>query len=219
VDGPDHGGWRCWVGVRDGADYIDAANTLPRTIGLRCVNPLGTLTAAHDAFRDWGEAEGNTKSSAGKLLWMRAGAFTHFGLATLEFSGYASMAAGGLSAAMDAAGADVAESTEELKGQFSITEIGWRNYPEGMPRPAGPFRLLEGEEYAQARAAADATNKALHAKYPEFDGYQIHEWQPVKFGGSPTDIANKYPLTATEHQPLSRFWSGLQRRLTSPVGQ
>jgi len=63
-------------------------------LGLPCVNPLGTLIAAHDSFRDWGEAEGNTKTSAGKLLWMRAGAFTHFGLATLEFSGYASMAMG-----------------------------------------------------------------------------------------------------------------------------
>jgi len=52
--------------------------------------------------------------------------------------------------------------------------------------------------------AADPANYA---------GKQIHEIQPVKFGGSPTDPANKIALTPQEHYPLTTWWKRFQRGL------
>ena len=96
----------------------------------------------------------------------------------------------------------------ECNGQFSV--IDWSGYPEGGPRPAGPFRLLEGTEYQEARAAANAANGKLHSSYPEFGGYDLHEWHPIKMGGSPTAINNKYPLSRAEHKPYTDFWNGIR---------
>jgi RHS repeat-associated protein len=98
------------------------------------------------------------------------------------------------------------------EGSFSI--IDWTGYPEGLPRPSGPFRLLSEPEYQQARAAANAANRALHQADPAtYDGTDIHEIQPVKFGGSPTDVANKVPLPRSQHIPFTAWWNALQRDL------
>ena len=96
-------------------------------------------------------------------------------------------------------------------GEFSI--INWDNYPENIPQPQGPFRLINGEEYDAARAAANQTNRAIHAADPSLEGMQIHEIQPVKFAGSPTDITNKIPLTPLEHARVTTWWRVLQRML------
>jgi hypothetical protein len=74
--------------------------------------------------------------------------------------------------------------------------------------------LLEGDEYATARAAANQANRAMHAADPTLDGLQIHEIQPVKFGGSPTDPLNKIPLTPAVHARATTWWNQLQRGLT-----
>lgn len=97
-------------------------------------------------------------------------------------------------------------------GSFSITD--WTGYPEGLPKPDGPFQLLEGDEYSAARAAANQANRAIHAADPTLNGLQIHEIQPVKFGGNPTDPVNKIPLPPGEHAPATRWWNQLQRDLT-----
>lgn len=34
----------------------------------------------------------------------------------------------------------------------------------------------------------------------------VHEIEPVKFGGSPTDPANKIALTVDEHKQYNAFW-------------
>jgi len=102
-----------------------------------------------------------------------------------------------------------AEVAEE--GSFSISD--WSGYPANLPKPAGPFRLLEGEEYATARAAANAANREMHAADASLDGMQIHEIQPVKFGGSPTDPANKIPLSPADHAPATSWWNQLMRDL------
>jgi hypothetical protein len=39
------------------------------------------------------------------------------------------------------------------EGSFSISD--WSGYPEGLPKPEGPFRLIEGSEYDAARKAAN----------------------------------------------------------------
>ena len=97
-------------------------------------------------------------------------------------------------------------------GEFSI--IDWAGYPSGLAKPTGPFRLLDDAEYAQARAAANKANAALRAANPaSYAGKQIHEIHPVKFGGSPTDLANKVALAPAEHAQYTTFWNRLMREL------
>ncbi len=105
-----------------------------------------------------------------------------------------------------------AESAGTLReGSFSIGD--WSGYPQGAPQPQGPFRLLEGEEFETARDTANAANKAIHDADPSLAGQHIHEVQPVKFGGSPTDPANKIPLSPQAHQPFTNWWNALMRNI------
>jgi RHS repeat-associated protein len=97
----------------------------------------------------------------------------------------------------------------KLDGSFSIKN--WTGYPGGA-KPSGTFRLLEGTEYKNARNLANETNKGLRASDPtKYAGKQIHEIKPVKFGGSPTDAANKVPLTQPQHAQYTTFWNNLMR--------
>ncbi len=96
-------------------------------------------------------------------------------------------------------------------GEFDITD--WSGYPDGLARPAGPFRIVEGQEYADARRAADAANRTIHDADPSLADKEIHEIKPIKFGGSPTDPANKIPLTSEQHKQFTRFWRKLLDRL------
>jgi RHS repeat-associated protein len=97
------------------------------------------------------------------------------------------------------------------QGEFSVTN--WDGYPKNGPKPKGPFRLLEGKEYEDARQAANNANAALHRIDPGLKGKQIHEIQPVKFGGSPTDSVNKIPLTPKEHAEYTRYWNNIMRNI------
>ncbi len=84
-----------------------------------------------------------------------------------------------------------AESVAE--GSFSITKQGWQGYPSNpkVPKPEGrTFRLLQGAEKDAERKAANNANRAAHRADPSLAGKEIHEIQPVKLGGSPTDPAN-----------------------------
>ncbi len=96
-------------------------------------------------------------------------------------------------------------------GSFSI--IDWTGYPSHIPRPTGPFRMIEGAEYDSARSAANSANAALHRADSAFDDLQLHEIHPVKFGGSPASLANKVALTHAQHVPANRWWGDLQRYL------
>ncbi len=99
---------------------------------------------------------------------------------------------------------------EPEPGDFSISD--WTGYLEGVPRPTGPFNLLSGDAYNEARSAANAANRALHLSDPgTYGGMDIHEIQPVKFGGSPTDIENKIPLPRSKHSLCTNWWNALQR--------
>jgi filamentous hemagglutinin len=106
----------------------------------------------------------------------------------------------------------VAESTLLPNGSFSISD--WTGYPEYLPKPEGPFRLLEGPEYDAARDAANAANNALRAENPGLKGWEVHEIQPVKFGGSPTAIDNKIPLPPSVHRgEVTPWWNQLQQNI------
>jgi RHS repeat-associated protein len=98
-----------------------------------------------------------------------------------------------------------------LDGSFSI--IDWTGYPTNLPRPAGPFRILEGGEYAAARRAANRANQAMHQADPSIAGMDIHEIHPVKFGGSPTDPSNKIVLRRPDHVPATTWWNQFLRDL------
>ncbi|KAB2927748.1 MAG: DUF4157 domain-containing protein [Leptonema illini] len=102
-----------------------------------------------------------------------------------------------------------------LKDEFSIED--WTGYPDG-PRPKGPFRILDGAEYENARALADSTNKALHYRDPSLKGLHIHEVHPVKFGGSPSDIGNKIYLRPPDHAKYTVWWNRLLKRLNQRGG-
>ncbi len=108
------------------------------------------------------------------------------------------------------------ESTEEEfldNGEFYIDD--WKGYPSRREIPPGPFRILQGREYEDARAEANAENDRLHKKHPEWAGMQIHERHPVKFGGDPIGINNKMILTPQEHARYTAFWN----RILSEMGK
>lgn len=95
--------------------------------------------------------------------------------------------------------------TTKNENEFFIKD--WSEYPEGIPKPKGPFRILEGEEYNNARDLANKTNANIHKTRPDLKGAQIHEIHPVKFGGSPTDIENKVALSPKEHAKYTTYWN------------
>jgi RHS repeat-associated protein len=108
--------------------------------------------------------------------------------------------------------AEVGAGAGALDGSFSITKLGWQGYPAGMPKPQGPFRLLQGEEYASARAAANNANKKISSNLGLKNKFvDVHEINPVKFGGSPTNVFNKVFLDRTFHQTqVNPFWKKIQ---------
>ncbi len=112
--------------------------------------------------------------------------------------------------------ADVANTANQAsklpEGSFSISD--WNGYPQGLPKPEGPFRLVEGGEYDAARDAANQANRAIHEADPTLAGKQIHEIQPVKFGGSPTSPGNKVALTPQQHAPATTWWNRLMGNVT-----
>ncbi len=100
-------------------------------------------------------------------------------------------------------------------GEFSI--VDWTGYPAGVPRPQGPFRLIEGSEYEAARDAANAANSAIRREQGLVGKpVDVHEIKPVKFDGSPTDPANKVVLPRDIHrQQVTPWWNRLQRDISN----
>lgn len=66
------------------------------------------------------------------------------------------------------------------------------------------------DEYEAARKAANTANRNIHNADPSLKGLDIHEVKPVKWGGSPTDISNKIPLSRSEHAKLTGWWKTFQ---------
>ncbi|WP_145290336.1 hypothetical protein [Pirellulimonas nuda] len=103
---------------------------------------------------------------------------------------------------------------------FSITEQGFRDYPEGVPRPEGPFRLLDGDEYDAARKAANNANRKIRRDQGLVgQKVDVHELKPVKFNGSPTDPANKAILDRDLHRKeVTPWWNRLQNNIENGGG-
>ena len=110
------------------------------------------------------------------------------------------------------AAGDAGVAASEIKaGSFSI--VDWSGYPSGVPQPTGLFRLIEGDEYDAARSAANAANREMRQDLSLVGKpVDVHEVKPVKFGGSPTDAANKVVLPRDLHrQEVTPWWNQMMR--------
>jgi RHS repeat-associated protein/uncharacterized repeat protein (TIGR01451 family) len=93
----------------------------------------------------------------------------------------------------------------------SFRIVGWKNYPNWAKRPTGWMRPINGAEYAASDAAKQSANRSIrNAAGGQLGDSQIHEWQPTKFNGSPTDLSNKAALPPGLHSELTTWWLGLQ---------
>lgn len=91
-------------------------------------------------------------------------------------------------------------------GAFSISD--WSGYPSSLPRPSGPFRILQGEEYTKALSQAATGRYKYRDKHSEDAvGKDAHHIHPVKFGGDPIDPSNFVLLTPEEHKLYSDWWA------------
>jgi hypothetical protein len=98
-------------------------------------------------------------------------------------------------------------------GSFSISD--WSAYPSIVSQPQGPFRIVQGAEYVAERIAKKRANAAFRRKQGLVgQPVDVHEIQPVKFGGSPTDPANKVVLPRDVHrQQVTPWWNKLLKDL------
>ena len=98
-------------------------------------------------------------------------------------------------------------------GEFSIHD--WTGYPLGVPKPSGPFKLIDGIDYQTARAAANRANNEIRQQQGLVgQPVDIHEVQPVKFNGDPVDLSNKVVLPRQIHrQQVTPWWNQILRDL------
>jgi RHS repeat-associated protein len=104
-------------------------------------------------------------------------------------------------------------------GSFSV--VDWTGYPPNLPKPAGPMNLLptgSDELLAAQRAKAVINNDLREAFGLRGVDMDIHEIQPVKFNGSPTDLSNKLLIPRDLHQQVvTPFWNQLQKDIAHNV--
>ncbi|RQY63461.1 two-partner secretion domain-containing protein [Burkholderia stagnalis] len=144
-----------------------------------------------------------TKDNLGQLM---STYIAQFGADTSNFQGLGEGAAGlGLAGTL---------GKNKTSGSFSI--VDWNGYPNGVPVPDGPFQLLEGADYAAARKAANAANSSIRQEQGLVgQPVDVHEVQPVKFGGSATDPENKVILPRDLHrQQVTPWWNKLLKDIT-----
>jgi hypothetical protein len=177
-------------GDNEGA-AAEAGKRLPVSSGL-----LATAEAVDNAIDDW--QAGNRDPTVIGRNWGR-----------ITVGGFQIVT--GVVAVVGVVGAagSVASAASLPEGSFSISD--WSGYPEGVPKPTGPFVMLEGADYAAAREAANRVNAAMHRADPALRGMHIHEVQPVKFGGSPIDPSNKIALSPPVHWSVTSWWNQLAR--------
>ena len=105
-------------------------------------------------------------------------------------------------------------TTRYADGTFSVSD--WNGYPAGVPRPpeGSTYRLLTGSEYTEARRLVNNANAQIRRSGVVPERREIHEIIPVKYGGSPTNLANKvYLPRGTHRSEVTPWWNRLQRDL------
>ena len=101
------------------------------------------------------------------------------------------------------------EIIDSDRGTFIIKD--WSKYPDDyvpLPNKNKEWRLLEGDEYELARRQANEANKNIRNgdNYYSDNRLEIHEIEPVKFGGSPIDLDNKTAIQGRVHRKYVTPW-------------
>ena len=179
-----------------------AANPLTYVEYFRNFSPQEKLEAAKRTAK--GAWNGEYDSALGRKT----------GAAILD---YLLVAIGGALMKGESAACEVAESgsssiveiVDEEKGTFIIKD--WSDYPDDyvpVPDQNKVWTFLEGDEYNSARDSANIFNRNMRAADPYYanNGLEIHEIEPVKMGGSPTDINNKTAIQSQVHRRYVTPW-------------
>ena len=129
---------------------------------------------------------------------------------------------------------NVGDALESGRETVKIDEFfidDWTGYPD-VPKPDGPFRILEGTEYTDARNLANKTNANIHRNRPDLKG-TLTVWKPPipmtgtemsahwkprreKMSCSPLHTGMTATVTARRRQAHRRLWAALL--LKSPQG-
>ena len=101
------------------------------------------------------------------------------------------------------------EIVDKDKGTFIIKD--WSDYPDDyvpVPDKNKIWTFLEGDDYTGARDAANTFNRNMRFSDPYYsnNGLEIHEIEPVKMGGSPTDLNNKVAIQSQAHRRYVTPW-------------
>jgi filamentous hemagglutinin len=101
------------------------------------------------------------------------------------------------------------EIIDHKEGTFKIND--WSAYPDEyvpMPDKNKVWTLLEADEYELARKQANDVNRNLRKgdRYYSDNRLEIHEVEPVKFGCSPIDVANKTAIQGQAHRKYVTPW-------------
>ena len=110
---------------------------------------------------------------------------------------------------VESGSSSIVEIVDEEKGTFIIKD--WSDYPDDyvpVPDQNKVWTFLEGDEYNSARDSANIFNRNMRAADPYYanNGLEIHEIEPVKMGGSPTDINNKTAIQSQVHRRYVTPW-------------
>ncbi len=123
--------------------------------------------------------------------------------------GWAQQALPGGGSGIESGSSSIVEIVDEEKGTFIIKD--WSDYPDDyvpVPDQNKVWTFLEGDEYNSARDSANIFNRNMRAADPYYanNGLEIHEIEPVKMGGSPTDINNKTAIQSQVHRRYVTPW-------------
>lgn len=134
------------------------------------------------------------------------GQYTEYPVAA---QGLAQQALLGGGSGIESGSSSIVEIVDEEKGTFIIKD--WSDYPDDyvpVPDQNKVWTFLEGDEYNSARDSANIFNRNMRAADPYYanNGLEIHEIEPVKMGGSPTDINNKTAIQSQVHRRYVTPW-------------
>ena len=177
-------------------------NPLSYLLFIKDFSLTQTLDAAKAGLQDaW---NGTYDSAIGRKIG--AGTFNYL---LMTIGGAQLKGKGNACEAVESGSSSIVEIVDEEKGTFIIKD--WSDYPDDyvpVPDQNKVWTFLEGDEYNSARDSANIFNRNMRAADPYYanNGLEIHEIEPVKMGGSPTDINNKTAIQSQVHRRYVTPW-------------
>jgi RHS repeat-associated protein len=104
----------------------------------------------------------------------------------------------------------------DVAGPFSLTDQARQTIPEGARPPKDwVYEFRTGMDQELARKQANNWNTAFKRSHGlQNQDAALHELKPVKWGGSPTDPANKVVMDRSLHETVTSAWRRLQAIIT-----